>query len=309
MEVWGLNRYSISLILMDFYFVPKYLIFYASYLVFPFLIYIFWKLFTTSKKIIRIFLGVFILGSLLFIWTRFIEPQIITVQETEIEVGFSGKFILLSDIHLGIFKDQNFLERVVEKTNTIDADAVFILGDLTYWPQKEKMEEIFAPLKKINKPTYLVWGNHDSEKPGEKIIPELSQILEKNNIIVLHNRWGDTGKYKILGLGSHWAGEDNTELLNTVSEEENIIVLAHNPDSIMNYPDPKKADITFAGHTHCGQIRIPFLYKKVLPVQGNFDKGYHDSPYGKVFISCGLGESGLPMRFLNPPVIDVVILK
>jgi len=61
--------------------------------------------------------------------------------------------------------------------------------------------------------------------------------------------------------------------------------------------------LTLAGHTHGGQIRIPYLYKKVIPVRGDvlWDQGLYSFKNEKVFVTSGIGEIGLPMRFLIPP--------
>ena len=69
--------------------------------------------------------------------------------------------------------------------------------------------------------------------------------------------------------------------------------------------------LLLAAHTHGGQIRIPWLYRKVLPVVGPFDKGLHppvrpDGP--TVFVTSGVGEAALPLRLFNRPVIDLLRL-
>jgi predicted MPP superfamily phosphohydrolase len=69
------------------------------------------------------------------------------------------------------------------------------------------------------------------------------------------------------------------------------------------------ADLTLVGHTHCGQIRIPWLYRAVIPTEGPFDGGWSETPAGELFITCGLGEVGLPMRFRTPPVVEVIEVR
>ena len=69
--------------------------------------------------------------------------------------------------------------------------------------------------------------------------------------------------------------------------------------------------LVLAAHTHGGQIRIPWLYKMVLPVQGPFDKGLHapvTAGAPPVFVTSGVGETALPLRLFNPPVMDVLTL-
>lgn len=63
-----------------------------------------------------------------------------------------------------------------------------------------------------------------------------------------------------------------------------------------------------AGHTHGGQLRIPFLYKKAIPTEGDFDRGLSQEDTTLLFTTAGVGETALPMRLFNPPCIDVLRL-
>ena len=112
----------------------------------------------------------------------------------------------------------------------------------------------------------------------------------------------------ILGLGDNWAKEDDLSQLENYKEEDKLIVIAHNPDSTLNYTN-NIPDLTVSGHTHGGQIRLPWIYKFVIPCEGPFDQGLYQTEKGQVFVTSGLGEVGLPMRFLIPPVIDILELK
>ena len=84
-----------------------------------------------------------------------------------------------------------------------------------------------------------------------------------------------------------------------------IVVMAHNPDSTMVLPRGAAA-LAVAAHTHGGQVRVPWLYRRAIPCQHPFDRGLHDFAPMPVFVTTGLGEGGLPIRLLNPPVIDVL---
>ena len=113
--------------------------------------------------------------------------------------------------------------------------------------------------------------------------------------------------FTLVGLGDRWANRDHLTPLEAAPKDKPIIVLLHNPDSAMQLK-PNAAVLVLAGHTHGGQIRIPWLYKKVIPTVHPFDRGLHAIAPVPVFVSAGLGEVGLPMRFLNPPTIDVLEL-
>ena len=285
-------------------------LYWGSYFVFPFLGLTAYKFCTLQKFWQKTIAVIIILASLLFVWTRFVEPQIIIIKHTNIEVNWTQPLtaVLIADPHLGVYKGPQFLEKVVTKINTIEADLVLIAGDFVY--HSDDLESDFAPLQNINKPVFAVFGNHDAGFPGEDVRTKLATILQQYNVTVLTNQ--DVllnNNVVLLGLGSHWAQNDMTNILSNYAPEQNILVMLHNPDSTRCYPVHDVADITVAGHTHCGQIRLPWLYKSQIPTVGNFDGGLTRESNGQLFISCGLGEVGLPLRFLNPPTIDVLHLR
>ena len=246
-----------------------------------------------------------------FIYARFIEPQRIFVDEHQIEMGFEARVIVIADMHLGIYKKADFMERVVKKVNQQEGiQAVLIPGDFTYYPKDwsvDALEEMFSSLAEIEAPVYAVLGNHDSEEPGPPLQKNLEEALERNGVIFMKNESATIPQtdISILGLGDKWAGEDDIRLIENYAESDNLIVMTHNPDTTLNYTN-SIAGLTVSGHTHGGQIRIPWLYKKVIPCMGDFDKGLHNTSSGKVFVTSGLGEVGLPMRLWVPPVIDVL---
>jgi len=88
------------------------------------------------------------------------------------------------------------------------------------------------------------------------------------------------------------------------------VLLTHNPDTAFEVPASINYDLMLAGHTHGGQIRIPGLYKKVIPTEYPFDKGLYrlaiDGQTRLVFVSPGTGMVGLPFRFNIPPQIDIL---
>jgi predicted MPP superfamily phosphohydrolase len=285
--------------------VPKLLtaeiIYFGSFLVFPFLILIFYK----RRKISSLIFFLIIVLSLLFIWSRFIETQIIITNETEIKTNFNTSIALIADTHLGVYKSESFLQDVVREINNLTVDYVFIAGDFTFEPKTENLEKLFSALSDIEKPIYAVLGNHDVEKPGPKIRQELVEVLKSNNVKIINNEIIQLQNFTLVGLGDAWIEEDNVKTLDTLTLEDRVVVLTHNPDTISKYTN-KIPDFTLTGHTHCGQIRIPILYKYVIPTIGDFDKGLSNEENTKLFITCGLGEVGLPMRLFNPPVIDVI---
>ncbi len=290
------------------------IIFYGSYLAIPFFIYLIFLLVKKKEKVYKnkvlfVLIILALITTVSFLYARFIEPQIILIKNTQIETGFSAKFVVISDIHLGVYKGTHFLERIVEKINTIEqVDAVLIPGDFIYYPQ-EDLEVLFSSLKQIKFPVYAVLGNHDTEESRQYIDEELQKALEENGVIFLSNSsaYIEQKNIRILGLGDKWTDEDDISKIDKFTIEDNVVVITHNPDTTLEYTN-SIPDLTVSGHTHGGQIRIPYLYKKVIPCVGDFDAGLYDVGENNVFVTAGVGEIGLPMRLGIPPTIEILEL-
>lgn len=289
----------------------KQLLFHGSWLVVPAIAWLLWRWRRDRRH--RAVLAVLLLGCGVFAWARFVEPQLIRVDVTELcGTGMQARIALVSDIHLGVYKDRRFLERLVERLDALPVDAVVIAGDLTYEPQRLVLSEAFAPLSALRVPVYAVLGNHDQQAPGPDIDAPLREALRAHGVRVIEGMaFTDARGIRWAGLGDRWAGKDDPGFLRTASDPTPPIVVAHNPDSAMELR-PGEAAIVLAGHTHGGQIRIPWLYRKVIPSAHGFDRGEQTAPAAagpvRVFTTRGVGEVGLPLRLFNPPTIDVLQL-
>jgi len=296
------------------HYILNYFINYTSYLLLitPILLFLLYSKIKdkfTDKPLFKIVMVFLFLINFLLIYARFIEPNIILEKNTDIETGFKAKIVLISDLHIGAYNSTRFLERIVEKVNSIeDVDFVVIAGDITYYPIGD-LDTLLSPLKKLQRPTYAVLGNHDSQAPGPDIEEELKEALEKNNVIFLKNEdiYIEDLDIHILGFGDLLAKEVNIKKLKDFKDEDNLVVIAHTPDTVYSYKYIEP-DLTLSGHTHGGQIRIPFIYKYFIPTKYGFDEGYYETEKGKVYVSSGLGMTGLPFRLGIPPVIDVIEL-
>jgi hypothetical protein len=246
-------------------------------------------------------------ATLLFTWARFIEPQIILIHEHHAKVGFPARIALVADLHMGVYKGTWFLERLVERLNALDVDMVLIAGDFTEDPDRP-LRELLAPLGKLRHRTYAVRGNHDSQAPGPPIGKELRAALSALGVTLMENESVRTNRFLLVALGDRSAHNDRTQIVSAFKAADHVVVLTHNPDTALDLP-AGIADVTLAGHTHGGQVRIPWLYRQVIPTAGSFDRGWYDLPTTRLFITSGVGENALPVRFLVPPVIDVIVLE
>ena len=290
----------------------KQLLFHGSWLVLPFMAWLLWRLRRPGAS--RLLAGSLLTACVVFAWARFAEPQMIQVRQTTLaDTGVKAQIALISDLHLGIYKDVDFLQRVVERVNHLAVDAVVIAGDFTYEPQDQSLQALFAPLSKLHAPVYAVLGNHDQQAPGPDIDIALRDALKALGVNLIEGRIvDDQAGYRWAGLGDRWAGKDDAGFLRAQPSTGPTIVIAHNPDSAMQLA-PADATIVLAGHTHGGQIRIPWLYRRVIPTVYGFDRGEQLARTHRgdirVFTTSGVGEIGLPLRLFNAPTIDVLRLQ
>lgn len=246
--------------------------------------------------------------SVFFIWAHYIERYIILVKEDTITgLGFSADVVLVSDIHLGLYKDASYLQRVVDEVNALSADYVVIAGDYLY-KSEGHFEQMFRPFSRLNKPAYTIRGNHDYRYVRTQTSKELFAVLDDYGIELIEQKIVDMGTYQLAGLGDRIEGSDDAHFLQAAKSDKPLFILAHNPDSVDGVVDYRTA-ILMAGHTHCGQVRIPWIDDLVIRTKYGLNCGLGYFKEVPVFVTPGLGETNLPLRLFNPPTINLLHLR
>lgn len=247
----------------------------------------------------------------------FIERNIVVANRYKIPIAdlphsFHGFTLAhLTDLHFGFFVSKTFVERIVHKTNSLRTDAIVCTGDYVHHKKTtEEIEKVWPILSKLKAKhgVYSVLGNHDHyadfkkscywlERSGQNIRHECKPIYK--------------GKDRILigGAGDYW--EDRLEIDKTFScseEKDCRLLLSHNPDSVdtqFNTP----LSLVISGHTHGGQVVIPFFGPPVLPVKNkHYSSGLIATPRTQLFISKGIGCAIYPVRFNCYPEIAILEL-
>jgi predicted MPP superfamily phosphohydrolase len=253
----------------------------------------------------------------------FIEPNRLIVREETIQISNwppqldNLRIAVLSDIHAGsAFIDEDKLRLIVKRTNELNPDLIVILGDYMAGHRRnpKQMEpEVFAPiLKDLHAPLgiYSVLGNHDWWYDGNKV----RRALEANGIRVLDDEIfevkGRETSFWLAGLADLWTRPQHiNQRIDRILADQPIIALTHNPDIFPKLP--QHVQLLLAGHTHGGQVRLPFIGTLIEPseygqryVQGHvIEQGHH------LFVTTGIGTSIIPVRFGVPPEIVLLTLK
>ena len=220
-------------------------------------------------------------------YARFVEPRILRVQHSEITLegaqlnGSTLTIALFSDTHFGIFKQAMPMHRIVDQINREAPDAVMIAGDFLYYLPPGEIPTALAPLAELQVPIFAVLGNHDVGFPGPIYTDELYAALTELGVILVENRAHPVtlgGQEVIIaGVSDLWQQQQDFSFSTNLSDAP-VLLLTHNPDTAFEVPASIHYDLMLAGHTHGGQIRIPGLFKKVIPTQYPFDKGLYRLP-------------------------------
>ena len=224
------------------------------------------------------------------------------------------KVLLLSDIHVaGPDMPPARLVKIVARLNRLTPDLVLIAGDLVSEKRLAthiyRPREIIAPLGKLRARLGIVaaLGNHDHWFSSALLETE----LRRHGITVLKNEAVVLGPIAIGGVDDDFSGHDDVSAtfaaLDRLPRMPSVLV-THSPDIVPELPSP--VAVVFAGHTHCGQIALPFIgaVSNVSRYGDRFACGLIDDKGQKVVVGAGLGTSILPLRYGAPPDVWLITL-
>ena len=243
-----------------------------------------------------------------------LEPNALEVRDYWIEDSrLDGiKVAFLTDFNL---KRSGYkrLKKIVHTTIDAKPDIVLLGGDFVYNHNLSKsmdMNSIADRLATFSQdlriPTYAVLGDDDWRSNNSKTI---SEALAKNRIYVLNNaaaRVRVRGKtVDIAGVKDKTAEQPN--ITKALSRTRNPrILLSHNPD--IYYDVMEDVSVILAGHTHGGQVIIPYAPALFVPSQygSKFASGLIEETNNKMIISRGLGTNKFPGRLNCKPEVVMV---
>jgi predicted MPP superfamily phosphohydrolase len=223
------------------------------------------------------------------------------------------RLLLLTDIHVqGPDMAPERLLRIVEQANALAPDMVLLagdfIGDRELRTRSYSAEEMAAPLAALRAPLgrFAVLGNHDHWNNG----PAVRAALTGAGIRVLVNEAVRVGPLALGGVDDdHTARSDLGRTLVGMQMAGGVpVLLSHSPDPFPALPED--VPLMLAGHTHCGQIRLPWIGP--LATASRHGKRYACGRYDErgrtLIVSAGLGTSVLPFRIGAVPDMWLVEL-
>lgn len=254
----------------------------------------------------------------LALWAFVIEPGFghhtkeypITIKKLERN---NYKIAILADLHIGSpWNHVERLEKIVDTVNEQTPDLILVAGDFVI---HEVLGGKFVPPEKLipalsrlraKEGVYAVLGNHDHWLNGTRV----TKALETANISVLTNKVILKDGFWLAGVDDLWAGKPDVDgTLSQVKDDKPILLFTHNPDLFPKIP--KRVDLSIAGHTHGGQVYFPLLGRPIVPSDygERYALGLIQEDGHQLFVNPGTGTSILPVRFLVPPEVSILIIN
>ncbi len=256
------------------------------------------------------------------LWAFWVEPS--SLHNETHELGLPSwpqacdglKVAVLSDLHVGSpFNHLDHLNRSIDLTLAAKPDLILLAGDYVihgvpgghFVSPKESathLARLRAPLG-----VYAVLGNHDWWYDGPGTITAFQQVgirILDDAAVALGSK---TCQFWLAGISDFMEGaHDVPKALAHIPVGASILAFTHNPDV---FPEiPERIALTVAGHTHGGQVYLPLIGRPVVPSQ--YGERYaigHIIEQGRhLFVTPGIGTSILPVRFLVPPEVSILIL-
>ncbi|MBA3351157.1 MAG: metallophosphoesterase [Blastocatellia bacterium] len=230
---------------------------------------------------------------------------------------------------------------VYKPTDEDELDDVEREDALDFMSEVNEAVALVRPLVEAGIPTFAVLGNHDygmgypNSVKNERLAAAVRQTLAQAGVRVLENetaalRLPEENKqpdnaatttaadstFYLVGIGSRYAGRDKTEIaLAQIPENAPRLIFMHNPDSFASFP-ANAAPAAFAGHTHGGQIRVPFTddwsWMSLLSDEKIHADGWianFGQTGNRLYVNRGVGFSSFPVRINCRPELTFITLR
>ena len=248
-----------------------------------------------------------LLGELTLVWGIKFEILRLTVTTYRLALVREPKVwiraVFASDWHACKDNSADWFEKVSTRINSLRPDVIFLGGDYVVWKSADAFK--LWPIKTLKAPygIYSVMGNHD-------YLDDPHSVLEKIKSYGVHDITNACLTARIQGADLQIVGLDDALLglpmVLPLRSEEKVprLVLSHSPDSVLDLKEGQ-VDLLLAGHTHGGQVRLPFIGCLAVPSKlgCRADQGEKYINGIKTIISRGLGQVGCRARLFCPPEI------
>jgi uncharacterized protein len=257
--------------------------------------------------------------------TLFVEPNLPRVVRKDIGLrrwpslldGFT--IAVLSDFHYDPYFSVHPIHASISMVNALRPQLIVLTGDFVSVPNFGEPEPGAAAaepcaqlLRKMQAPhgLWAVMGNHDIGTDVDRV----TSALRAEGIQVLANQStpieSNGGRFWLSGVDDVIGGTvDLDAALHNIPASEATVLLVHEPDyadRVARHP----VDLQLSGHSHGGQVRIPFIHPLFLPdLARKYIWGLYKIGGLTLYTNAGLGTVELPIRFNCPPEITLLTIR
>lgn len=272
------------------------------------------RLWFERRWLLRGAAGVLAVYALVLVWGVGVEPRWVELTRTQIPLrgGVLGRerfrIVHLTDLHLGRRLGLREL-RMVELAREAKPDLILLTGD--YMDSRDagfSLEEIAAALVAV-KPPFGIWAV--GGPVDEKFVT--GDILRRAGIEWLADEtrvFESEGKRLRLAGREAWPLVPFGELFEGLDAETPTVLLQHSPaglEETLSARGSARVDLVLCGHTHGGQLRLPFRGGLVRAEKGR-ERGLYEVAGVPVYVNRGIGTTGAPIRLGSRPEVAVIDL-
>ncbi len=247
---------------------------------------------------------------------RIVVDEPVKLETAFLQNGEELRIVHISDLQADVFTNTSRMQRYIDRVNSQRPDLVFFTGDLiTEGPGLIPLGARLMGTIRSTYGTYAVFGDHDIWYGRSGIEAEYN----KHGIVVLENenRLLDLPEGDILltgvtqGYSERITDQELSALLNDTTHADLRISMAHQPsERLVKAFRESGYDVFLGGHTHGGQIVIPFFFAEVNPARTEtpYPVGAYLVDDFLVNVNAGLGASLSPLRYGSPAAVSTIVL-
>lgn len=247
-----------------------------------------------------------------FAESEWLRVERVTLPLPNLPRAFDGlRLALLTDIHHGPYTELEFVAQIVRTTLALQPDLILLGGDYCL-RERKYIAPCFDVLRNLSAllGVYGVLGNHDYRHG----LDDTRAGMRRAGIEELTDRgvWlaRGTARLRLGGVDDLWYGQpDVAAAVGDATREDAVLLLSHNPDQAETLTD-RRVGLVLSGHTHGGQVIVPGMTNPFIPSRygDKYSLGRVEAPATTVYVSRGLGLTGLPVRYNCPPELTLLTL-
>ncbi|MDP9003043.1 MAG: metallophosphoesterase [Myxococcota bacterium] len=243
-------------------------------------------------------------------WFRVVERE---VQVTGLDPRLDGlRIAQLSDLHVGTLTPRPWGLRWTKAANRRAPDLAVVTGDMVTSGTEYHADvaDVVGSLRaKLG--VFASMGNHDYFGEGEPLISLLGnrgvRVLRNAGIVIER----DGATLWLAGIDDTWTRRDDlARALRDRPTGATTVLLAHDPESF-DEAVAAGVELVLSGHTHGGQIGVPFIYRWVglANLAHRYRVGFYRRGRSALYVHPGLGTTGPPLRLGVAPEVTILVLK